>query len=68
MLTLAEVWLGITRQTIQDSQTPQLSFHDVVIDSRLATPQSLFVALRGEKDDGHRYVNRRWRRELLPPS
>jgi len=58
MLTLAEVWLGITRQTIQDSQTPQLSFHDVVIDSRLATPQSLFVALRGEKDDGHRYVNK----------
>jgi UDP-N-acetylmuramoyl-tripeptide--D-alanyl-D-alanine ligase len=58
MLTLAEVWLGITGQTIQDSQTAQLSFHDVVIDSRLATPQSLFVALRGEKDDGHRYVNK----------
>jgi UDP-N-acetylmuramoyl-tripeptide--D-alanyl-D-alanine ligase len=29
----------------------------VVIDSRLATSTSLFVALRGEKDDGHNYVN-----------
>ncbi|MGB9301214.1 MAG: UDP-N-acetylmuramoyl-tripeptide--D-alanyl-D-alanine ligase [Anaerolineae bacterium] len=57
MLTLAEVWLGITGQTIEDRQAALLSFSDVVIDSRLATPQSLFVALRGPKDDGHRYVN-----------
>ena len=57
MLTLAEVWLGITGQTIEDREAAQVSFSDVVIDSRLVTPQSLFVALRGEKDDGHRYVN-----------
>jgi UDP-N-acetylmuramoyl-tripeptide--D-alanyl-D-alanine ligase len=56
MLTLAEVWLGITGQILEDKEAAQLSFSDVVIDSRLATPQSLFVALRGEKDDGHRYV------------
>jgi UDP-N-acetylmuramoyl-tripeptide--D-alanyl-D-alanine ligase len=29
---------------------------DVVIDSRRATPGSLFVALRGEQADGHAYV------------
>jgi UDP-N-acetylmuramoyl-tripeptide--D-alanyl-D-alanine ligase len=29
----------------------------VVIDSRQATPNSVFVALRGEQTDGHRYVN-----------
>jgi UDP-N-acetylmuramoyl-tripeptide--D-alanyl-D-alanine ligase len=56
MLTLAEAWLGVTGQTIEDKQAARMSFSDVVIDSRLATPQSLFVALRGEKDDGHRYV------------
>jgi len=56
MLTLAEVWLGITGHILQDKEAAQLSFSHVAIDSRLATPQSLFVALRGEKDDGHRYV------------
>jgi UDP-N-acetylmuramoyl-tripeptide--D-alanyl-D-alanine ligase len=56
MLTLAEIWLGITGQTLEDEQTAQMPFGDVVIDSRLATPGSLFVALRGAKDDGHRYV------------
>ena len=29
----------------------------VVIDSRLAGAGSLFVALKGERDDGHRYVS-----------
>ena len=31
-------------------------FSDVVIDSRLARPGSLFVALRGEHQDGHDFV------------
>ncbi len=30
---------------------------EVVVDSRLATPGSVFVALRGERRDGHEYVD-----------
>ena len=56
MLTLAEIWQGITGEAIDDEQAGQLAFRDVVIDSRLASEASLFVALRGEKDDGHSYV------------
>ncbi|HUW95293.1 MAG TPA: UDP-N-acetylmuramoyl-tripeptide--D-alanyl-D-alanine ligase, partial [Anaerolineae bacterium] len=57
MVTLAEIWLAITGQTIDDEQAAKLAFRDVVIDSRLASQASLFVALRGEKEDGHSYVN-----------
>lgn len=56
MLTLAEIWQGITANAIDDEQAGQLAFRDVVIDSRLASEASLFVALRGEKEDGHSYV------------
>ncbi len=56
MLTLAEVWSALTGQTIEDEQVARLAFSDVVIDSRLASQASLFVALRGEKEDGHEYV------------
>jgi len=56
MLTLAEIWQGITGQEVGDSQAAEIRFRDVVIDSRLAAEDSLFVALRGEKDDGHDYV------------
>ncbi len=37
-----------------DSERP---FSDIVIDSREAAPGSLFVALRGEHQDGHRFVD-----------
>jgi UDP-N-acetylmuramoyl-tripeptide--D-alanyl-D-alanine ligase len=57
MLTLAEIWLAITGQTIDDEQAAKLAFRDVVTDSRLASQASLFIALRGEKEDGHKYVN-----------
>lgn len=32
-------------------------FRSVVIDSREAQPGSLFIALRGERTDGHRYID-----------
>jgi UDP-N-acetylmuramoyl-L-alanyl-D-glutamate--2,6-diaminopimelate ligase len=32
-------------------------FHDVTIDSRKAGPGSIFVALRGEHTDGHRFID-----------
>lgn len=56
MLTLAEIWQGITGQEIGDPQAADFRFRDVVVDSRLAAEYSLFVALRGQKDDGHNYV------------
>jgi UDP-N-acetylmuramoyl-tripeptide--D-alanyl-D-alanine ligase len=57
MLTLAGIWEGLTGQTLEDEVAGRLRFGDAVIDSRLATSTSLFVALRGEKGDGHNYVD-----------
>lgn len=37
-------------------QAFEIPISDVVIDSRQAAPGALFVALRGEKEDGHDYV------------
>ena len=34
----------------------QVAYHEAVIDSRLATPDCLFVALGGEKVDGHDFL------------
>lgn len=54
-ITLSQVaaWAGGTA-----SGPDVLVGPDVVIDSRLATPGSLFVALVGERVDGHDYVGR----------
>lgn len=38
------------------AKTSVRSFSLAVVDSRRVVPGSLFVALRGERDDGHRYV------------
>ncbi len=57
MLTLAEIWQAITGQEIGVAQATEFRFRNAVIDSRLAQHDSLFIALRGEKDDGHNYVN-----------
>ncbi|MEX1278415.1 MAG: Mur ligase domain-containing protein, partial [Chloroflexota bacterium] len=35
---------------------PVRSFRLAVVDSRRVVPGCLFVAMRGERDDGHRYV------------
>ena len=53
MLTLADVVEGLTGQ-----RPPQMDqeLTEVVIDSRLAIPGSLFIALRGERQDGHDFV------------
>lgn len=56
MLTLAEIWEAITGQETSHPEAEGVRFEDVVIDSRLAKKGSLFIALRGEKDDGHDYV------------
>jgi len=56
MLTLAGIWQGITGQEIGDPKATEFRFRDVVIDSRKADKDLLFIALPGEKDDGHNYV------------
>ncbi|MFQ5854495.1 MAG: UDP-N-acetylmuramoyl-tripeptide--D-alanyl-D-alanine ligase [Anaerolineae bacterium] len=53
MLTLADCVEFLTRTP---NGVTGLAFSDVVIDSRDAGPGALFVALPGEKTDGHRFV------------
>jgi UDP-N-acetylmuramoyl-tripeptide--D-alanyl-D-alanine ligase len=57
-LTLADVIEGLTGNRIA---APQV-IETVVIDSRQATPGSLFVALPGEKHDGHEFVGQAFQR------
>jgi UDP-N-acetylmuramoyl-tripeptide--D-alanyl-D-alanine ligase len=61
VLTLDEVLTGV--QPAEQRYVPQIppalgqvAFSEAVIDSRLATPNSLFVALSGEKVDGHHFL------------
>ena len=57
MLQLSDIWQGI----IGAAGKPPAALADqpisaVVVDSRAAQPGALFVALRGEKTDGHLYL------------
>ena len=56
ILSIAEIWQGITGQQLDDPRAAAFGFEDAVVDSRLAKEGTLFIALRGEKDDGHNYV------------
>jgi len=53
MLTLADVIEGLTGRKPQDWGQP---ISRTVVDSRRAEPGALFVALKGERADGHDYV------------
>ncbi|MDZ4721044.1 MAG: UDP-N-acetylmuramoyl-tripeptide--D-alanyl-D-alanine ligase [Roseiflexaceae bacterium] len=61
MLTLEDVLRGV--QPVDARREPNMAdvlrtvaFSEAVIDSRLATPGSLFVAMRGERVDGHNFL------------
>ncbi|MDH5607397.1 MAG: UDP-N-acetylmuramoyl-tripeptide--D-alanyl-D-alanine ligase [Anaerolineae bacterium] len=54
MLTLAEILEALSQTR---PNTPDLVITDAVIDSRQAIPGSIFIALPGEKVDGHDYVS-----------
>ncbi len=54
MLTLTDVLEALTGKHI-DMQKP-LTFSEAAIDSRQVIPGSLFVALPGERTDGHQFV------------
>jgi UDP-N-acetylmuramoyl-tripeptide--D-alanyl-D-alanine ligase len=53
MLTLADIYRAITGKKVPSAKSP---ITDAVIDSRLAIPGSLFVAIPGEHVDGHDFV------------
>ncbi|MEA3338641.1 MAG: UDP-N-acetylmuramoyl-tripeptide--D-alanyl-D-alanine ligase [Chloroflexota bacterium] len=53
VLTLADVTEGLTGFRLEELGQPIMT---TVIDSRQAEPGALFVALKGERDDGHDYV------------
>src|SRR5919202_2082493 len=57
MLTLGEV-IEATGGAIHGAATPRLEqpFSAVVVDSRQVTAGALFVALKGQKHDGHTFV------------
>ncbi|MCL6429546.1 MAG: UDP-N-acetylmuramoyl-tripeptide--D-alanyl-D-alanine ligase [Anaerolineae bacterium] len=57
MLTLGDLWSALTGSERARGGTADIGLDTVVIDSRLATPGSLFVALRGERHDGHEFVS-----------
>ena len=54
-LTLAEV-LSATGGALHDADSAAMVTGPVVIDSRLAGPGSLFVAIKGEHTDGHEHA------------
>lgn len=53
MLTVAEVLEALTHQRFESASHP---ITDAVVDSRLVIPGALFVALKGERQDGHDFV------------
>lgn len=55
-LTLADVWSALCERPVPLDML-QVVIEGVTIDSRLARAGSLFVALRGERADGHDYVS-----------
>lgn len=61
-LTLGDLWNALGTGPWPAQQTADLAFADVVVDSRLAVQDSLFVALRGEETDGHLFVGDAFRR------
>jgi UDP-N-acetylmuramoyl-tripeptide--D-alanyl-D-alanine ligase len=54
MLTLADLFEALTQTRPVGAQ--HVAIADVVIDSRLVKPGSLFVALKGERRDGHAFI------------
>lgn len=65
MLSLGALWSALSGCAEAQGPLASRELADVVIDSRKATPGSLFVALRGEKQDGHEFVADAFRRGAL---
>ena len=55
-ITLRHMWLGIGGDPRGALRLPDVSLREVIIDSRQAKAGTCFVALPGEKRDGHEFV------------
>ncbi len=54
MLKLADLWEALTGQHPAGSEEADITA--VVVDSRQCVPGAVFVALAGEREDGHQYI------------
>jgi len=61
-LTFSDLWKALGTGPWVWEETAAQPFADVVVDSRLAVEGSLFVALPGERTDGHLFVGDAFRR------
>lgn len=59
MITLGDVFKALTSRHIEQAS---LIISEASIDSRQVIPSGLFVALKGERVDGHQYVNQAFKR------
>jgi UDP-N-acetylmuramoyl-tripeptide--D-alanyl-D-alanine ligase len=55
-LTVLDLATALAGKPPPDGTLPAVQVHAAVIDSRVATPGCLFIALRGERQDGHDFV------------
>ena len=60
--SLADVWSAVGTGPCPWPEAGNWALDDVVVDSRLAHAGSLFVALPGERTDGHQFVGDAFRR------
>jgi len=56
MLAIEDISRGLERVLIGQVRRPDQDFSHVITDSRLAGPGDLFVALKGERHDGHDFL------------
>jgi UDP-N-acetylmuramoyl-tripeptide--D-alanyl-D-alanine ligase len=63
--TLGDLWSGIGRRDLDHPLAQAVQFTGAVVDSRLAVEGSLFVALKGEREDGHDFVADAFQRGAL---
>jgi UDP-N-acetylmuramoyl-tripeptide--D-alanyl-D-alanine ligase len=56
MLTLADLAVALLGPEFDPGPLEQVAIRRIVIDSRLVEPGCVFVALRGERGDGHDFV------------
>ena len=56
MINLNALVRALVKAEVSEGIIPPVEFSRAVIDSRLAEPDSLFIALKGEKLDGHDFV------------
>ena len=60
-LTLGDIAEACNGQYIGDKSKLATAVKNVVIDSRLAQEGSLFVAIKGERTDGHLYIEKAYK-------